>query len=188
MSTHTFYNVKERWEGSKLPLNSWAVGRDGYTWENKRKSEEEGVGGRSGSPDSPLVKLTWLKQSQASLSPSYSALWRKPSTFAILACSLPLSRKTQTTKEKTLLIKGRHPKDPPPPLESRIYNHVVESALSHVNEVNTHRPAMFLCVSATLDWTLPFHPDRLYEGGGIICYRLTEALKLRSKICKLPKD
>lgn len=66
-SARTFDNVGARREGSKLPLNSWAVGRDGYTWENKRKSEEEGAGGRSGSPDSPLVKLTWLKQSQASL-------------------------------------------------------------------------------------------------------------------------
>lgn len=67
-SAHTLCNVEEHWEGSKLPLNSWAVGRDGYTGENKRKSEGEGK--RSVSRDSPLVKPTWLKQSQASPSPS----------------------------------------------------------------------------------------------------------------------
>lgn len=71
-SAHTFRNVEEHWEASKLPLNSWAVGRDGYTGENKRRSEGEGE--RSVSRDSPLVKPTWLKQSQASFSPSRCAL------------------------------------------------------------------------------------------------------------------
>ena len=72
MRTHTLYNVDEHGQGSKPPLNSWAAGRDGYTGENKRKSEGEGK--RSVSPDSLLVKPTWLKSSQASLSPSNSAL------------------------------------------------------------------------------------------------------------------
>lgn len=54
-STHTFRNVEEHWEASKLPLNSWAAGRDGYTGENKRRSGGEG-GERSISRDSPLVK------------------------------------------------------------------------------------------------------------------------------------
>lgn len=38
----------------------------------------------------------------------------KPSTLFCRACSLPLSRKTQTTKESTLSIKRRHLKEPPP--------------------------------------------------------------------------
>lgn len=71
-SARTFRNVEEHWEASKLPLNSWAVGRDGYTGENKRRSEGEGE--RSVSRDSPLVKPTWLKQSQGSFSPSRCAL------------------------------------------------------------------------------------------------------------------
>lgn len=40
------YNVEERWEGSKLPLNSWAEGEGClYTGENKRMSGREGRGG-----------------------------------------------------------------------------------------------------------------------------------------------
>lgn len=41
-SAHTFESAEEHSEGSKLPLNSWALGRDGYTGKNKRRSEGDG--------------------------------------------------------------------------------------------------------------------------------------------------
>lgn len=89
-----------RGDASKLPLNSRAVGRD-------VRGRTRGRVKRGGSGS--LVKVTWLKQRQASLSPSRSA-----STFATCARSLPLGRKTQSTKETPRLIKGRHLKGPLP--------------------------------------------------------------------------
>lgn len=150
---HILQCGRQHWEASKLPLNSWAVGRDGYTGENKRRSGGEGGGG-----EEPISRFSscksrpgWSKAKTLFLLPIL--LCRKPSTFYCCACSLSLSRKTQTTK-KMFSIKRHHIKDPPPAWISGSCYLVVESILSHVNEVS--KQIDLWCFCAMPDWTLPF--------------------------------
>lgn len=122
---------RQHWEASKLPLNSWAVGRDGYTGENKRRSGGEGGEEHISRFSSCKSRPGWSRAKTLFLLPVL--LCRKPSTFSCRACSLSLSRKTQTTKEKMCSIKRHHIKDPPPhilhesqvPLLSCSWKHII---------------------------------------------------------------